>query len=300
MLQLGMRAHDFAPAMPAEPFIDGLSKANIRQIQLAFEKSFSDLDVSTGHYSAGLAQYISGLLHEKHVHCAVLGCYINPVVPDEALRKKEVDRFVERLRYAKHMGADMVGTETGRFSIDFSVTEKTNSEECYRVLLESFSKICAAAEALGVTVGVEGVFDHTLYSPAMMKRFLEDMLDQIKPFVFGGSDVKADIYAEEKEYGRLFGLIETCSMTTRLDMLMNYALGLPSGYAPALLKQCVTALELYVANNLGRNHYSYMARILRMMQKLDGGKEVVQQLVGKFREQYKRRRAMMEELAAFS
>ena len=66
-------------------------------------------------------------------------------------------------------------------------------------------------------------------------RFLEDMLDQIKPFAFGGSDVKADIYAEEKEYGRLFGLIDTCSMTTRLDMLMNYALGLPSGYAPALL-----------------------------------------------------------------
>lgn len=175
MLQLGMRAHDFAPAMPAEPFIDGLSKANIRQIQLAFEKSFSDLDVSTGHYSAGLAQYISGLLHEKHVHCAVLGCYINPVVPDEALRKKEVERFVERLRYAKHMGADMVGTETGRFSIDFSVTEKTNSEECYRVLLESFSKICAAAEALGVTVGVEGVFDHTLSNPKKMQRFLKDL-----------------------------------------------------------------------------------------------------------------------------
>ena len=126
------------------------------------------------------------------------------------------------------------------------------------------------------------------------------MLDQIKPFAFGGSDVKADIYAEEKEYGRLFGLIESCSMTTCLDMLMNYALGLPSSYAPALLEQCVTALESYVANNLGRNHYSYMARVLRMMQKLGGGKEVVRQLVEKFREQYKRRRAMMEELAAFS
>ena len=132
------------------------------------------------------------------------------------------------------------------------------------------------------------------------KRFLEDMLDQIKTFVFGGSDIKAGIYAEEKEYGRLFGLIETCSMTTRLDMLMHYALCFPSGYAPALLEQYKTALESYAANNLGRNHYSYMARILRMMQKLDGGKEVVRQLVEKFREQYKRRRAMMEELAAFS
>ena len=34
--------------------------------------------------------------------------------------------------------------------------------------------ILLAAEKLGVIVGVEGVFDHTLYSPARMKRFLED------------------------------------------------------------------------------------------------------------------------------
>ena len=132
------------------------------------------------------------------------------------------------------------------------------------------------------------------------KRFLEEMLDQIKTFVFGGSDIKAGIYAEEKEYGRLFGLIESCSITSRLDMLMHYTLCFPSGYAPALLEQYKMALESYVANNLGRNHYSYMAQILRMMQKLDGGKEVVRQLVEKFREQYKRRRAMMEELVAFS
>lgn len=72
-------------------------------------------------------------------------------------------------------GAIADGTETGRFRIDFSVTEKTNSEECYRVLLESFSKICAAAEALGVTVGVEGVFDHTLSNPKKMQRFLKDL-----------------------------------------------------------------------------------------------------------------------------
>ena len=132
------------------------------------------------------------------------------------------------------------------------------------------------------------------------KRFLEDMLGQIKTFVFGGSDIKAGIYAEEKEYGRLFGLIESYSITSRLDMLMHYALCFPSGYAPALLEQYKMALESYVANNLGRNHYSYMAQILRMIQKLNGGKEVVRQLVEKFREQYKRRRAMMEELAAFS
>lgn len=175
MIQFGMRAHDFSDPKPAKEFLKGLSSAGIRHVQLAFEKSFSDLDFAVGRYSAGYAQYLAQLMRKNEVHCAVLGCYINPVVPDETLRRKEIARFTERLRYAKHIGADMVGTETGRFSIDFSVTEKTQSKECYRTLLDSFSEICVHAQALGVTVGVEGVFDHTISNPEKMERFLKDI-----------------------------------------------------------------------------------------------------------------------------
>ncbi|MCD7908221.1 MAG: sugar phosphate isomerase/epimerase, partial [Clostridium sp.] len=59
-------------------------------------------------------------------------------------------------------------------------------------------EIVAAAEKLGVIVGVEGVFDHTLYSPARMKRFLEDIgspnveviLDAVN--LIGPEDVKPE------------------------------------------------------------------------------------------------------------
>ena len=175
MLQFGMRAHDFSGAKPAATFIKDISQAGIRHVQLAFEKSFSDIDVSTGRYSAGLGNYIAQLMNQHELHCAVLGCYINPVVPDETLRQKEVAKFVERLRYAKHMGADMVGTETGRYSIDFVPTAATDSDECYKTLLKSFSEICTYAQSLGVVVGVEGVFDHTLSTPKKMKQFLDDL-----------------------------------------------------------------------------------------------------------------------------
>lgn len=76
----------------------------------------------------------------------VLGCYINPVILDEKLWKAETDRFIEPLGYAKRMNAHMVGTETGRFSLDMSVTPLTESEDCYRLLLDSFSRIVDAAE----------------------------------------------------------------------------------------------------------------------------------------------------------
>lgn len=95
--------------------------------------------------------------------------------PIESQRQAEVARFIEHLKYARVMGADMVGTETGRLDPDMAVTPETYTEEAYQLLLKSMREIVSAAEKLGVIVGVEGVFDHTLYSPARMKRFLEDI-----------------------------------------------------------------------------------------------------------------------------
>ena len=82
----------------------------------------------------------------------------------DVYKRQEVARFIEHLKYARIIGADMVGTETGRLSSDFRVTPETYSEDGYQLLLKSMREIVSAAEKLGVIVGVEGVFDHTLYS----------------------------------------------------------------------------------------------------------------------------------------
>ena len=107
---------------------------------LSFGPGFGEHEFR-GHYSPAFAGKIGEELGKRGLHVSVLGCYINPVHPDEAARRREVDRFIERLRYAKDIGADMVGTETGRFSPDMAVTALTQSKECCRVLLGSFSRI---------------------------------------------------------------------------------------------------------------------------------------------------------------
>lgn len=175
MIQFGMRVHDLCPKGPLLTVLDSIHDADIKHVQLAFGKSVSDYNFSTGHYSAGFGNYIRRELDKRDIHIAVLGCYINPANPDDAAREAAVDRFIEHLKYAKRIGADMVGTETGRFSTDFKVTPLTKTEECYQTILKSFRRIVRAAEQLGVTVGVEGVFDHTLHSPEMMARFLNDI-----------------------------------------------------------------------------------------------------------------------------
>ena len=175
MIQFGMRVHDAVKKGTITEVLDAIEAQHIHYVQLAMSKSFSDVDTSVGHYSAGLGDYVGEELAKRNIHVSVLGCYINPANPDEEQRLLAVDRFIEHLKYAKRIGADMVGTETGRADPDMKVVPETRTEENYQRVLDSFKRIRDAAEKLGVMVGVESVFDHTLYSPAMMDRFLHDI-----------------------------------------------------------------------------------------------------------------------------
>lgn len=175
MITYGMRCHDICENMEMEKVFEAVKANHVQNIQLAFAKSISNYDFATGHYSAGFARYIASLLAKNDVHVSVLGCYINPVNPIESMRQAEVARFIEHLKYARIIGADMVGTETGRFDPQQKRNPYTYTEGTYQLLLKSMREIVAAAEKLGVIVGVEGVFDHTLYCPELMKRFLDDI-----------------------------------------------------------------------------------------------------------------------------
>ncbi|MBR2528370.1 MAG: sugar phosphate isomerase/epimerase [Blautia sp.] len=211
MIQFGMRCHDLCPKGPLTQMLDQVQEKGIRHIQLAFGKSVSDYDFSPGHYSAGFGYYIAEELKKRQIHVAVLGCYINPANPDETAREAAVDRFIEHLKYAKRIGADMVGTETGRYSVDFSVTEETKSPKCYETVRKSFARIVKAAEQLGVTVGIEGVFDHTIHSPQMMARLLADLDSEAVEVIFDAvnlmtPETEFDIVLQRRLIDKAFSL----------------------------------------------------------------------------------------------
>ena len=136
-MNYGMRCHDLCPKTDIDTLVNTIAANHVDQIQLAMGKSIAGYNFDHGHYSPGFARMIRKKLDENDIHVAVLGCYINPVNPDEKERQKAVAKFIEHLKYAK--------------------------------------EIVSAAEKLGVIVGVEAVHDHTLYCPEIMRRFLEDI-----------------------------------------------------------------------------------------------------------------------------
>lgn len=175
MYSFGMRGHDLGGKQVFDDFLNKVSENKIENVQLAFKKSISDIDFTLGNFSTGLASHIKRRLDNHNIHIAVLGCYINPTAPDENKRVNAVNTFIEHLKYAKILGADMVGTETGRYDNDFKIVDETYTPMCYERLVESMLPIKEAAEKLGVFVGIEPVATHTLYNPKMLKKFFDEI-----------------------------------------------------------------------------------------------------------------------------
>ena len=47
--------------------------------------------------------------------------------------------------------------------------------EAYQLFAQTMSGLVEAAEKLGVIIGLEGGYNHVLHTPALMKRFLDDI-----------------------------------------------------------------------------------------------------------------------------
>lgn len=199
-MNCGMRCHDLCAKADIDTVLDTVKENGIHQIQLAFGKSIAGFDFAPGHYSPGMAHMIAEKLKERDIHVAVLGCYINPIHPDKEVRQASIAKFIEHLKYAKIIGADLVGTETGRYSRDFSVVPETYTEESYQIFLDTMGQIVRAAEKLGATVGVEAVHDHTLCTPEKMRRFLDDIdSPNVEAILDPVNLISAENYLEQDE-----------------------------------------------------------------------------------------------------
>lgn len=105
----------------------------------------------------------------------MLGCYINPVHPDPVIRRSEINRFKEHLRFARQFDAPMVATETGSLTT-FQEQDPIHYEEIgWATLKATVEELAEEAEKWGVFLGLEGVCTHTLSTPDKMRRILDEV-----------------------------------------------------------------------------------------------------------------------------
>ncbi|MBT2291179.1 sugar phosphate isomerase/epimerase [Paenibacillus albidus] len=173
-MRYGTLAHTVG-CLPLNELTAELQRHDISFVQLALSKAIQDLDTSTGKLSPGLANYIGEAFERAGIRIGVLGCYINPVHPDPAVRRQEIERFKEHLRYARHFGAPMVATETGALTTFQELDPFRYEEIGWETLRATVEELAEEADKWGVFLGLEGVSSHTLSSPEKMRRILDEV-----------------------------------------------------------------------------------------------------------------------------
>lgn len=174
MNNIGFRAHDFGTFSSVSALAETVAAIKTPSfIQLALGKAvkpskpWQEWDEE---YIAGVAKELS----DKGVGIAIVGCYINPVHPDEEERNKHLERFEKSLSLNKAFGCRIVGTETGSWTKDISYNIETYTEKVFSVFLKSIERMVKAAEKYDAICAIEAVsYHHTICSVERMARVLE-------------------------------------------------------------------------------------------------------------------------------
>ena len=169
MLNFSMRGHDLEGDNLTE-LAKKCKTYGIYGMQLALAKSLKDF--KQGRFSPALAERLKEEL--DGVKIPVLGSYINPSATNKEILEGELSKFCEQLKYARFLGAHMVGTETGSVG-DKHVPENNHTEEAYEYFLSNMSYLVENAEKLGVMIGIEGVWSFVVNTPEKMRRALDDL-----------------------------------------------------------------------------------------------------------------------------
>ncbi len=136
--------------------------------------------------------------------------------------------------------------------------------------------------------------------PAVAEEFIKEIQSQHKPvrgIIFNDDDRLAGIFVEEQYWERLLELVKG---STSLYFIDSYSSWLTTQFPSETLAIYRKILLEYASQNTGRNHYITIRERLKKMQAWHGGREVVRGLVELFNQQYKARKAMIEELAKIS
>jgi len=103
----------------------------------------------------------------------------------------------------------------------------------------------------------------------------------------------ATILVEEKEAERLLKYI---AKHPSLQNVEKYYTHFSDEFTKETLVLLMDATNNYVTNNLGREHYEYVAKIIKKIQKLEGGNEVAMSMINRYKVDYKNRRVLIEIL----
>jgi sugar phosphate isomerase/epimerase len=148
-----------------------IKEAGFSCVQLAPTKAINGIISHEDITERRLSEIKQGF-EKMDLEITVLGCYIEPALPNETERLTQVEYFKNGIVNAKKLGVGIVGTETCNLSIS---ADASTREKQYLLLKDSVFRLIEVAEKEDVLIGIEPVAEHTLNTPALARRLLNEV-----------------------------------------------------------------------------------------------------------------------------
>ena len=175
-MNIGIRLHDTAPGTLKERLAfaraQGFSCAHVALSKVLDDFSMEEApEKLTEEYALRVRQEFD----ESGLECAVLGCYLNLADPNPERRARTQEIYKAHLRFAAKTGARVVGTETYANPESRFADPAPQSEEAFRLFMDSLRPVIRCAEETGAVLAVEPVWYHIISTPERAVRMLEEL-----------------------------------------------------------------------------------------------------------------------------
>lgn len=173
-MQFGIRLHDAVQA-PIEERLKIVKEQGFTCAHVALSKVISENSVAPEALTPGYAMYLKRLFDKNELDCAVLGCYLNLANPDAVQLKAIQEKYKANIRFAAHLGAGVVGTETGAPNVEYKFEEACWNEESLQIFIKNLRPVVKYAEQMGVLMAIEPVVRHIVCNPVRARRVLDEI-----------------------------------------------------------------------------------------------------------------------------
>lgn len=173
-MNIGIRLHDTAGANLAE-HLAAAKAQGFTCVHLALGKLIPGFKMSDAPalLTDELAAQVRAELDKNGQTCVLLGCYLNLCSPDMEDHAKTVEIYKAHLRFAKKIGALLVGTETGAPNTTYSTCPECFTEEALQLFIERVTPVVRYAEEVGQLFAIEPVIRHIVSTPERCERVLK-------------------------------------------------------------------------------------------------------------------------------
>jgi len=199
-MNIGIRLHDTEPGSLKERLAfaraQGFSCAHVALSKVLDDFAMEDApEKLTDEYALRVRKEFD----ESGLECAVLGCYLNLADPNPERRAQTQEIYKAHLRFAAKIGARVVGTETYANPESVFSDPAPQSEEAFRLLLDSLKPVVRCAEECGAVLAVEPVWCHIISTPERAARMLEELPSENLQIILDAVNLIAPEDAERAE-----------------------------------------------------------------------------------------------------